>query len=223
MLDAIDTLNGDDTYAEGSDAAIAIGLAGAVAAAASGITDWHQTDSKPLRIGFVHGMLNLSATALYTVALIMRKQGSRGAGKALALGAYSIAGISAHLGGDLVYKDQIGVQHAEPVWTPLEFEPAMADADLPEGAMRDVEVGGRQIMLARQNGQVHALHAHCAHLGGPLAEGKLLDGAVQCPWHGSEFNLADGSVRNGPAAMPQPCFRTRIRDGQIEVEAGQPD
>lgn len=118
------------------------------------------------------------------------------------------------------HKDKIGVSHAEPVWTPLQFEAVLADADLQEGELRQVSVGERQLLLARQAGQVYALDAHCSHLGGPLAEGELKAGCVQCPWHASQFALADGRVLQGPAVAPQPCYRVRVRGEQIEVEAG---
>ena len=58
----------------------------------------------------------------------------------------------------------------------------------------------------------------CAHLGGPLSEGTLKDGSVVCPWHGSEFDLEDGHVINGPATQEQPTYRVRERDGGIEVK-----
>jgi nitrite reductase/ring-hydroxylating ferredoxin subunit/uncharacterized membrane protein len=221
VLDTLDTLRGDDKYADGADAAITIGLVGAVGAAAAGLTDWHQTHGRPLRLGFVHGVMNISAALLYSLALTLRKRGARGAGKGIALGAYSLAGLSAHLGGDLVYQDQIGVTHAEPVEEPLEYTAVMAESELPQGEPRNVTVGERTVMLVRQDGQVYALDARCSHLGGPLAEGKLEDGSVQCPWHGSRFALRDGRILQGPAAIPQPCFKTRVRNEQIEVQAGQ--
>ncbi|MGH8064460.1 MAG: Rieske (2Fe-2S) protein [Candidatus Entotheonellia bacterium] len=55
----------------------------------------------------------------------------------------------------------------------------------------------------------------------PLAEGKLEDCSVICPWHGSRFALDSGRVLEGPATFPQPCFETRVQDGHIEVRAAQ--
>jgi nitrite reductase/ring-hydroxylating ferredoxin subunit len=105
------------------------------------------------------------------------------------------------------------------VWTRLKYTPVLADADLPEGELRRVEVGERRIVLARQGGHVYALEERCSHLGGPLADGMLEDGCIQCPWHGSRFALEDGRVIEGPASIPQPCFETRVRNGRIEVRA----
>jgi nitrite reductase/ring-hydroxylating ferredoxin subunit len=45
---------------------------------------------------------------------------------------------------------------------------------------------------------------------------------VTCPLHGSRFALADGRVRRGPASQPQPVLRTRVRNGWIELRAGEP-
>jgi nitrite reductase/ring-hydroxylating ferredoxin subunit len=64
---------------------------------------------------------------------------------------------------------------------------------------------------------VHALDGRCVHRGGPLPDGELVDGCIQCPLHGSRFRLEDGSVERGPAAYPQPVFEVRERDGRIEV------
>ena len=83
--------------------------------------------------------------------------------------------------------------------------------------MRRVEVDGARIVLARRFGQIYALAEVCSHAGGPLAEGKFDDCSITCPWHGSRFSIEDGSVLDGPATHPQPCFDVRVRQGQIEV------
>jgi nitrite reductase/ring-hydroxylating ferredoxin subunit len=70
---------------------------------------------------------------------------------------------------------------------------------------------------------VVAISNTCPHWGGPLAEGKLLDGntIVECPWHRSQFRLADGSVCQGPAATPVNVFEARIHEGKVEVRRQQ--
>jgi nitrite reductase/ring-hydroxylating ferredoxin subunit len=80
-----------------------------------------------------------------------------------------------------------------------------------------VEANGRAILLVRQGSEVYAISDVCTHIGGPLSEGKLSDGCVTCPWHGSTFSLADGRVRAGPATAPEDAFEVRVRDGQIEL------
>lgn len=221
VLDALEALRGRDDLAPGADAAIGVGIVGALLAAPTGLTDWKELDAKPLRIGLIHGTLNLSALALYGASLALRRSGSRAAGRTCAFAGYTLMLLAAYLGGDLVYRDQIGVSHAEPVWTDLKWTVALPEADLAEGELRRVEIAGRRIVLARQDGQTYALDAVCSHLGGPLDDGTLEQGCIVCPWHGSRFDLATGEPIDGPAAIPQPCFATRVRDGQIEVQAGQ--
>jgi nitrite reductase/ring-hydroxylating ferredoxin subunit len=94
------------------------------------------------------------------------------------------------------------------------------DAALPEGGLRSARLQDTTVVLARVNGEVHALADRCAHRGGALHEGELVDGCVECPLHGSRFRLADGSVERGPSAYPQPRYEVRVRDGRIAVRAG---
>ena len=72
-------------------------------------------------------------------------------------------------------------------------------------------------MVARYQGQVYALAATCSHLGGPLDEGELKNGCIECPWHGSRFSLEDGAVERGPATRPQSSFEVRVDDGRVLV------
>jgi nitrite reductase/ring-hydroxylating ferredoxin subunit len=80
------------------------------------------------------------------------------------------------------------------------------------------------ILVVRETGgAIHALAERCSHLAGPLSEGKVSDGCVQCPWHGSVFRLSDGWNVRGPATAPQPSFDTRITDGHVEIRLRQQD
>jgi nitrite reductase/ring-hydroxylating ferredoxin subunit len=91
------------------------------------------------------------------------------------------------------------------------------EADLPEGSSKRVEVERKHVLIARDNDQVYAIGAVCSHAGGPLDQGKIRDGCVQCPWHDSVFALRDGRIVHGPATQPQASFETRVRDGRIEI------
>jgi nitrite reductase/ring-hydroxylating ferredoxin subunit len=92
-------------------------------------------------------------------------------------------------------------------------------ADLADGAPRVVRADDTEVLLVRDGNGLHALWASCTHECGPLAEGRFADGNVTCPWHGSTFRLADGTVVRGPAAASQPVYETRVVDGKIEVRA----
>jgi nitrite reductase/ring-hydroxylating ferredoxin subunit len=131
--------------------------------------------------------------------------------------------LGAYLGGHLVFGEQIGVNHATQKDLPQDFRSVLPAAELIENQPRQVDYNGLPVVLVRQNEQIHALYARCAHLAGPLVEGSVEGGSIRCPWHGSRFSLADGAVLEGPATNPQPCFNTRIADGMIQIRAREPE
>ena len=101
---------------------------------------------------------------------------------------------------------------------------ACGSDDLPEGAMREVELGGRKVLLTRVDGACHAVGATCPHAGGPLAEGVLHGGVVVCPWHKAAFRVTTGELVEPPAVDDLPVFPVRIADGQVLVTVGdEPD
>ena len=216
VLDTMDA-SGNKGYARGADLAVKIGLIGAAGSAVTGLTDWQATDGRARRTGVVHGLLNVTATALFIGSMFSRKAGNRGAGRALAIAGYAIGVASAYLGGHLVYREQIGVNHTIGTNPPEEWTPVLDDAELREGEPRRVIAGDARVLLARRGGEICAIGEVCSHLGGPLAEGKLEGDVVECPWHGSRFCVRDGSVVDGPATHPQPRLEARVSNGKIEV------
>ncbi len=219
VLDAME-LFGQKKYKPGADAAVAIGLVGAVGAAVSGLTDWTGTTKEKRSIGLMHGIMNLSATALYATSYYIRKnKGSRKTAIGLAMLGYGITSAAAYLGGHLVYGEQVGVDHtATSVEYPKDFVAVLPENELAENSMKKAQAGEVAVLLARKQGEIFALANTCSHLGGPLCDGELLeDCSVRCPWHHSVFSLKDGSVIDGPATEPQPKFETRVNNGQIEV------
>jgi len=218
VLDLLEA-GGHEEYAAGADAAVAVGLAGAVGSAVSGLTDWSETHGKPQRVGALHGLLNTVAAALYTGSYIARKNKSRGLGRLLAFSGFGIVLASAYLGGAISYRQRIGVDHGPDADEdlPKNFRPAMAESELVEGRPAKAKVDGTEIFLLKRGGEIFALPNHCSHLGGPLSEGKIEGDSVICPWHGSRFCLRTGAVLDGPAVHPEPKLDLLVRDGQILV------
>lgn len=210
--------NGDRGMRRAATVAMGIGLLGAVGAAATGLTDWSETDGRSRREGLLHGLLNIAATALFAASYIRRLTDDDARGRGCAWTGYAIALGTAYLGGDLVYGQRLGVTHAV-VEPPEEFTPVASTRDVPDNSMRRARKDDQDVLLARQGGRVCALAHSCSHLGGPLSEGTLKKGSVVCPWHGSEFGLADGHVINGPATQAQPTYDVREVDGKIEIKA----
>jgi uncharacterized membrane protein len=89
--------------------AIGIGLAGALAAAVTGLADWHQiSDREVRRIGLAHGLLNVLGVGAFAVSFLRR--GRAGHGRRSALVGFALAATAAQLGGTLVYQHRIGVR-----------------------------------------------------------------------------------------------------------------
>jgi len=216
-FDALDSMGTRRQYRIAADTAVGLGLIGAVGAAASGLTDWQDIDPPARRIGLVHGLLNVASVVLFGGSLVARRRGARTTGRSLAALGYVASMAAARLGGDLVYGQKIGVDHAAPEKLPEEFTPVLSESSLEEGKPTRAEHNGTPILLVRRGAQIYALAETCSHLGGPLSEGKLDGDVIQCPWHGSRFSIRDGHVIDGPAVHPQPCLETRLRKGQVEV------
>jgi nitrite reductase/ring-hydroxylating ferredoxin subunit/uncharacterized membrane protein len=208
--------NGDPGMRRAATFAMGVGLAGALGAAVTGLTDWSETQGRSRRTGLVHGLLNIAATTLMAAAWMQRRQNGA-SGRAAAWTGFAVATGSAWLGGNLVYDQRIGVTHADEE-VPETFVDVAASSALADNAMMCVRAGDAHVLLVRQHGRLHALAHSCAHLGGPLSEGTLKDGSVVCPWHASEFRLEDGRVLNGPSTHDQPRYEVRERNGRIEVK-----
>jgi glycine betaine catabolism B len=83
--------------------------------------------------------------------------------------------------------------------------------------MRAVEVNGENICLSNVNGKYYAIGNICTHMGGPLAEGKLEEYIVQCPWHGSRFDIRSEVVRP-PAMRPETTYEVKVENSNILVK-----
>jgi hypothetical protein len=98
LLDTIGHRLGQSGLTRAADASLALGLAGAVGAAVTGLTDWSDTDARPRRVGVAPPALNGGATPLFTGSLLCRRHGNRGVGRGLALAGYLVAIAAAYLG-----------------------------------------------------------------------------------------------------------------------------
>jgi nitrite reductase/ring-hydroxylating ferredoxin subunit/uncharacterized membrane protein len=216
-FDVLDLIRARREFALAADTSIAIGLVCAAGAAVTGVTDWSDVDPPARRTGFIHGLLNLSATALFTTSLVLRKKRLRTGGRICAALGYAVMSYAAHLGGEMVYKRRVGVDRTEGQAFPKEFVAVLPETELKDDKPTRALHHCVPILLVRSGEQIFALAETCSHSSGPLAEGKLIGNSIVCPYHNSRFALEDGRVLNGPAVHPQPCLEVRVRDGQIEV------
>jgi nitrite reductase/ring-hydroxylating ferredoxin subunit/uncharacterized membrane protein len=207
---------------EAADAAFTVGVLSAVPTALAGAADWSDTEGEPRRLGLLHALLNSAGLMLIVGSLFARRNNRRALGIALSTLGLSLSGVSAWIGGHLVYVlgTSIGRTAFEP---PVADYTVVARADAVEdgklfGADLDVDGVKIPLVLVKRGSTVMAIDGTCTHWGEKLSNGKLVeDNCVECPWHGSRFNMVDGRVRQGPATVPAHVFEARIREGNIEV------
>jgi nitrite reductase/ring-hydroxylating ferredoxin subunit len=100
-----------------------------------------------------------------------------------------------------------------------EFVKVAMTSEVSPGRMKAVLYEGQQVCLANVQGNYFAIRNTCTHLGGPLAQGKLEEGVVECPWHGSRFDLATGEVKRGPARTPETVYEVKVDGTTILIRS----
>jgi nitrite reductase/ring-hydroxylating ferredoxin subunit/uncharacterized membrane protein len=204
-----------------SQVLLALGLAGALPAAAAGLADWSTLHREQQRVGLAHAASSAGASALFAVSLLARVTGRTSGGRLLALAGLAALGAGSFLGRHMAFGLGAGASHAEPVahLAPLGWHDLCRIYELPDGRLARRQLGYLTLSVLRLGSDVLAVADQCAHLGGPLHQGTLTDNGdgpcVTCPWHGSTFRLTDGTVVHGPATARQPAFDTRIIEGGV--------
>lgn len=233
LFDLAGRLAGRDAWwTTGAYLAIA-GIAMAVVAAVPGFVDYRYTvppKSSGKTRATRHMIVNLSAVALFVGAWWLRGSPAAAPGIVeLVLEGAGVALITAGgwMGGVLVNRNQIGVdpRYANAgKWREVTVDvrpgqPAVvAKADeLEVNQMKLLRVGDRRIVLARDEKGYVAFDDRCTHRGGSLAGGAMICGTVQCPWHGSQFDVRTGAVKAGPASQEIAAYRVEERDGEVRL------
>lgn len=195
-----------------SDRLVPAGLAAGLAAAGAGVADY--INSVPPRSSAreraaTHGLLNSTAMTLFAASWLLRRRGT-GRAAALALQGAGAAVMTAAgwMGGTLVFRNQIGVDHRyadagrwreNTIDHPADLALVAQTSPLKVNQMELVHTEGERIVVARTEDGLAAFDDRCSHKGGPLSDGVLMCGTVQCPWHGSQFDVETGAVKCGPA------------------------
>jgi nitrite reductase/ring-hydroxylating ferredoxin subunit len=103
-----------------------------------------------------------------------------------------------------------------------DFERVADVSEIPPGATKIVRVGSVELFVANVDGSFHALPSKCTHAGGPLGRGRLTGNVIQCPWHGSRFDVKTGAVVGGPAQRPEPTFEVRVENSSVWIRKPSP-
>jgi 3-phenylpropionate/trans-cinnamate dioxygenase ferredoxin component len=91
--------------------------------------------------------------------------------------------------------------------------------DLPLESMKRVDVSGTPVCLAHaEDGGFYALNDICTHEEFFLSDGELWGMDVECPQHGSRFNLQTGKVTGLPAVIPAQTYPVTVEDGDVYVD-----
>jgi uncharacterized membrane protein/nitrite reductase/ring-hydroxylating ferredoxin subunit len=189
------------------------GIGTALIAAIPGFIDFLHTvppRSSAKKRASTHGILNLCMVALFSIALIYRAGNgaspqiwtvAEGAGLILMV-------IAGWMGGTLVHRNQIGIdpryafagKWKEIYKTPQDGRVSLGKLeDLQRDQMTLLHVLDKRIVVARTDEAYVAFEDRCTHKGGSLAGGMMICETVQCPWHGSQFDVRNGTVKAGPA------------------------
>ena len=207
------------------------GIAMALVAAVPGLIDYRYTvppKSTGKKRATRHMIVNLSAVTLFAVAWWLRGGASSVPGVVqLVFEGAGLALLTAGgwMGGVLVNRNQIGVDPryaGAGKWreATIHVSPGaavvVATADeLEVDQMKLLRVGDRRIVLARDENGYVAFDDRCTHRGGSLAGGAMICGTVQCPWHGSQFDVRTGMVEAGPAEEPIAVHHVEEREGKV--------
>jgi len=188
------------------------GVASGLLAAVPGIIDYFGSvppQSSGRTRATQHALLNVSSLALFTAGWWLARRSRRAAVPLAIQGLGTIAvSIGGWLGGTLAYRNQIGVDHRYAnagKWQEESREHGgtgaltAAAAGLETNQMKLVHAGDRRVVVGRTDEGYAAFQDRCTHKGGPLSDGVLICGIVQCPWHGSQFDVRTGDVKCGPA------------------------
>lgn len=229
LFDVLGHLQDNAALWQAGEYLVGAGVIFGLLAAVPGIVDYFAVvppASSAKKRATKHGLLNIVLVVLFAAVWLYRR--GEEATPAVVLGA-EVAGvvllnISGWLGGTLVHRNQIGVDHryaGAGKWKEKHvdyregsLEVAAAD-ELAVNQMLLVHTGGKRIVVGRTEEGWVAFDDRCTHRGGSLADGALICGVVQCPWHGSQFDASTGAVKAGPAKEPIRAYRVREEGGKI--------
>ena len=205
----------------GADVALLIGVLSMLGAAVVGLADYTDADGTARTRATVHATVMVIALVLFAISLVIRAGDptDRTVPFVLLVIGYLVIALGATIGGDLVYLIGTNVNRhawrgAGAKWVAVELGGL---PDIPEGGPTRLKAGINDLVVVRNGDSILALHAQCAHAGGPLAEGTHVKDQIECPWHGSRFHLANGHVARGPAMYDQPAYELRRTDAGWEA------
>ena len=98
-----------------------------------------------------------------------------------------------------------------------DFVKVAETTDIQSTKMKAIEVAGENFCLINVEGKYYAIGNVCTHEDGPLAEGTLEGYEIECPWHGSKFDIRTGKVTRPPANEPESTYEVKVEGNDILI------
>ena len=98
------------------------------------------------------------------------------------------------------------------------FVKVATKSEIADQSAKLLEIGDKRIALFHLGAQFYAIDDTCPHADGPLSEGSIEGEEVECPWHGSRFNIKTGKVTAPPAVENVGRYNVRVTGDDIEIE-----
>jgi uncharacterized membrane protein/nitrite reductase/ring-hydroxylating ferredoxin subunit len=205
------------------------GIASAVLAAIPGIVDYASVvppNSSAKKRATKHGILNVLLLLIFGFVWFYRRSEDASATTILigeVIGVILLS-FSGWLGGTLVHRNQIGIDHRfanAGKWKEKYFQEdkgrieVCKSNELSTDQMMLLHVKDKRIVLGKSETGYLAFDDACTHRGASLADGVMICGTVQCPWHGSQFDCKTGMVKAGPAKESIATYKVEDADGKV--------
>jgi nitrite reductase/ring-hydroxylating ferredoxin subunit/uncharacterized membrane protein len=185
-----------------------------------GLADYSETEGRALTRATLHASLMTVGLVVLIISALLRSGApvDRTAPIVLSIVGLLIVTAGAFVGGDVAYVlgnmvSRHAFRGAGTKWVRLETGDVTDLATLPEATPTKMKAGINDLVVVRIGDALHAMHNVCAHAGGPLNEGRLVDGCIECPWHFSRYRLTDGLAKQGPTVYDQPSYEIRAAEG----------
>ncbi len=94
-----------------------------------------------------------------------------------------------------------------------EFVKACNVDDIPEKCAKIITLSGERVAIFKYDGKVSAVNNFCRHQGGPLGEGKIIDGCITCPWHGYQYRPENG--------QSPPPFSEKVETYRLKLDGNE--
>jgi uncharacterized membrane protein/nitrite reductase/ring-hydroxylating ferredoxin subunit len=225
LSDIMMVLTGRGFYAGMAEYLLGGGIVFAVIAAIPGIIDYYSIvppGSSAKKRATKHGLLNICMLVIFTIIFFMRRNHELSVYFILFLEGTGVLflTIAGWLGGTLVHRNQISVDHRYAEAGKWMEETIKAEnrielkdlSNLKVDQMKLLHINGKRIVIGRTESEFVAFDDSCTHKGGSLADGVMICGTVQCPLHGSQFNVKTGEIKAGPGKEPVKTYKIEYND-----------